>query len=389
MLDQTTLSVPKSSMKGDTSCIIREGHDTATPQSPKEPLLLYGHCWAIPKPTSWASTKPPRWTHPTGRNPTWLLISWRFLPHRALYPAWDKRGMGQVVPRTCLWKPGQGEALDFPPKKNGVSCRIAISSASTAVCVGSVRPQPKIFYAIGSHPQGIVCEICLPIYGFHQECWLLKWYFWEQGTYSKLTGHSSPKVLTFLHSNVHGAGGGTLQQLLVGLGWLVEELHEQSAGLLVLAAPDGGELIQLLLHEASVIQRVLQAIPKQQESRLEKDLNCRDSLTHNTSLFLSGTGCFPSLTVGPDLKDLLQPKQFCDSLQQRLKSLLFVMMQSYTDQCNLIIIAAVNQKNSSGSGGKAIRTWDEKALLTSSTLMQVFEQNVRHQKQGPCLLVFV
>lgn len=75
------------------------------------------------------------------------------------------------------------------------------------------------------------------------------------------SGSAALPQLTFLHSNVHGAGGGALQQLLVGLGRLVKELHEQSARLLILTPADGGELIQLLLHQAGVIQGILQAIP--------------------------------------------------------------------------------------------------------------------------------
>lgn len=72
---------------------------------------------------------------------------------------------------------------------------------------------------------------------------------------------TSPQHVTFLHGDVHGAGVGGLQQLLVRLGRLVEELHQQGARLLVLAPPDGGQLIQLLLHQPGVVQGVLQAVP--------------------------------------------------------------------------------------------------------------------------------
>lgn len=70
-----------------------------------------------------------------------------------------------------------------------------------------------------------------------------------------------PQHVTFLHRDVHGAGVGGLQQLLVRLGRLVEELHQQGARLLVLAPPDGGQLIQLLLHQPGVVQGVLQTVP--------------------------------------------------------------------------------------------------------------------------------
>ena len=65
---------------------------------------------------------------------------------------------------------------------------------------------------------------------------------------------------TLLHGDVGGAGVGGLQQLLVGLRRLVEQLDQQSARLLVLAAPDGGQLVQLLLHQAGVIERILQTV---------------------------------------------------------------------------------------------------------------------------------
>lgn len=66
---------------------------------------------------------------------------------------------------------------------------------------------------------------------------------------------------TLLYGDVDGAGVGGLQQLLVRLSRLVEELHQQGARLLVLAPPDCGQLIQLLLHQSSVVQGVLQTVP--------------------------------------------------------------------------------------------------------------------------------
>lgn len=77
-------------------------------------------------------------------------------------------------------------------------------------------------------------------------------------------GHGGrPSLLfTLLHGDVDGAGVGGLQQLLVRLGRLVEKLHQQGARLLVLAPPDGGQLIQLLLHQPGVVQGVLQAVPE-------------------------------------------------------------------------------------------------------------------------------
>lgn len=72
---------------------------------------------------------------------------------------------------------------------------------------------------------------------------------------------SLPHARTLLHGDVDGAGVSGLQQLLVRLSRLVEELHQQGARLLVLAPPDGGQLIQLLLHQSGVVQGVLQTVP--------------------------------------------------------------------------------------------------------------------------------
>jgi hypothetical protein len=68
-------------------------------------------------------------------------------------------------------------------------------------------------------------------------------------------------ALTLLHCNVHWAGAGTLQQLLVGLGRLVKQLHKECTCLLVLTTPDGGQLVQLLLDQTCILQGILQAIP--------------------------------------------------------------------------------------------------------------------------------
>ena len=67
-------------------------------------------------------------------------------------------------------------------------------------------------------------------------------------------------MLTLLHGDVHGARGGTLQQLLIGLGRLVEQLHQERARLLILAAPNCRQLVQLLLDQTRVLQRILQSI---------------------------------------------------------------------------------------------------------------------------------
>lgn len=75
------------------------------------------------------------------------------------------------------------------------------------------------------------------------------------------------RVLTLLHGSVHAAGV-RLEQLLVRLSRLVEQLDEQGAGFLVLAAADGGELIKLLLHQTGIIQRVLHAIPQHTHTHL-------------------------------------------------------------------------------------------------------------------------
>lgn len=74
---------------------------------------------------------------------------------------------------------------------------------------------------------------------------------------------------TLLHCDVHGAGVGGLQQLLVRLSRLVEELHQQRARLLVLAPPDGGQLVQLLLHQSGVVQGVLQTVPARRAEAIE------------------------------------------------------------------------------------------------------------------------
>lgn len=75
------------------------------------------------------------------------------------------------------------------------------------------------------------------------------------------SGAGRPLARTLLHGDVDGAGVGGLQQLLVRLSSLIEELHQQGARLLVLAPPDGGQLIQLLLHQSCVVQGILQTVP--------------------------------------------------------------------------------------------------------------------------------
>lgn len=66
--------------------------------------------------------------------------------------------------------------------------------------------------------------------------------------------------LTFLDGHIHGDGRGALQQLLVGLGGLVKQLHQEGTCLLVFAAPNRGELVELLLHQPCVIQGVFEAV---------------------------------------------------------------------------------------------------------------------------------
>lgn len=69
-----------------------------------------------------------------------------------------------------------------------------------------------------------------------------------------------PRPLTLLHRDVHGARAGALEQLLIGLGRLVKQLHKQRTRLLVLTAPDCGQLVQLLLDQPCILQGVFQSI---------------------------------------------------------------------------------------------------------------------------------
>ena len=75
--------------------------------------------------------------------------------------------------------------------------------------------------------------------------------------------------LAFLHRDVHGAGAGTLEQLLVGLGRLVKQLHEQCTRRLVFTAPDGRQLVQLLLDQTCILQGVFQSISTPNRRRKE------------------------------------------------------------------------------------------------------------------------
>lgn len=93
------------------------------------------------------------------------------------------------------------------------------------------------------------------------------------------------RPLTFLHRDIHWAGTGTLQQLLIGLGRLVKQLHEECACLLVLTTPDGRQLVQLLLHQAGILQRVFQAIPAPNGRRKEALLKYAIDFPTTTALF--------------------------------------------------------------------------------------------------------
>ena len=77
---------------------------------------------------------------------------------------------------------------------------------------------------------------------------------------------SSP---TFLDGDLQFGRVDVGHHLLVGPCGLVEELHEQLASLAVLAAPDHGELVQLLGHHPGVLQRVLQGVTAEETGLLE------------------------------------------------------------------------------------------------------------------------
>lgn len=101
------------------------------------------------------------------------------------------------------------------------------------------------------------------------EGWKREWQD-AKGTSSISAGLVLYTQLTLLHCNVHRAGAGTLQQLLVGLGRLVKQLHEECTGLLILTTPDGRQLVQLLLDQTCILEGVFQAIsiPQEEERAL-------------------------------------------------------------------------------------------------------------------------
>lgn len=95
--------------------------------------------------------------------------------------------------------------------------------------------------------------------------------------------------LTLLHGSIHAAGI-WLKELLVGLRWLVEQLDEQGAGFLVFAAADSGQLIQLLLHQTGVIQRILHPVPQHTQTQTLTQLNPSSTSIQNFHLF-TGSSC--------------------------------------------------------------------------------------------------
>lgn len=65
-------------------------------------------------------------------------------------------------------------------------------------------------------------------------------------------------LLTLLYLNIHLMGIRRCKEFLVYGSRLVEELHQESTRLLILASPDDRELLELLLHHTKIVQRVLQ-----------------------------------------------------------------------------------------------------------------------------------
>lgn len=71
---------------------------------------------------------------------------------------------------------------------------------------------------------------------------------------------NQPCQPSLLHGNIHRARAGTLQQLLIGLGRLVKQLHEERACLLVFTTSNCRQLVQLLLDQTCIFQRIFQSI---------------------------------------------------------------------------------------------------------------------------------
>jgi hypothetical protein len=77
-----------------------------------------------------------------------------------------------------------------------------------------------------------------------------------------------PRETALLHPDVNLGRVVASYHLLVGLRRLVKQLHEQLAGLAVLAPTDHRQLVQLLRHHAVVVQRVFEAIPERSNKSL-------------------------------------------------------------------------------------------------------------------------
>lgn len=110
-------------------------------------------------------------------------------------PASDKRGMGPGSadhlwmgehPQNSSLKAWGRTCYISPKKRNGVSCRTAISSAAM-LCLSTAK---NILHLM-SITVFVRSASQLWVQGFHHECRLLTGCSGEQATYCKLTGHSS------------------------------------------------------------------------------------------------------------------------------------------------------------------------------------------------------
>lgn len=94
---------------------------------------------------------------------------------------WTTRRLGNIL-LTRLWKTGQEDDSIISPRSRAVSCRTATTaSASGAVCVGSVCPQPRTLSTIKHLPRGTPARSGSPLYGVHQERRLLEQVLWRTG----------------------------------------------------------------------------------------------------------------------------------------------------------------------------------------------------------------